>query len=292
MSRRWALLTFILAVLITAIGQIPESAASSSDVAKQEQKIHSAIELLSKVPTGRVLLVKALKAWKLDSTYDLIQVLRPGETSRTDAVLTRHFSPSTGTETREREVTVYVKTGQSLENMVLDIAHEMVHATSRPVLDPYDPELTAGKYIKNAIEGEGGEIAAVESECQIGLELSKKIPLNLKRCSNYFSDSREIDPARIKSDFYRVGKWENQVSKTLGGEMDLFPQMSSESPRLYSSTGNAPYPAALIQEFRSLTQIACENSKRRLDSVSGRSLASADSNQMERTSEFLERRCQ
>jgi hypothetical protein len=290
-SRRWPslILTIVVASILSAsVGQGDEQTRS---------RIHSAIEVLLRTSTGRTLVSKALKTWSLESPDQLTQVLKPGSTSRTDAVLTRHYSPSTGTESREREVTVYVRQDQSLDNIVLDLAHEMVHATSRPSWDPYDPELTAGVYIKNAIEGAGGEIQAVKTECQVALELAHQYGASMRRCKDYLSsDSKQIDPERIKTDFYKVGKWGEGLSKSLGGDVKMFPKLSTETPRLYSSTGNAPYPAALLQEFQLLTQIACENSKRRVDSSKGRRIASAperdEHTERDSTSLFLQRRCQ
>jgi hypothetical protein len=245
-----------------------------------------------RVPTGRALITRAEKAWKLNSSEALLKVVKPGPASRTDAVLTRHYNPSSGEEVREREITIYVRQDQSLDNIILDIAHEMVHATSRPVSDPYDPELTAGRYIKNSIEGEGGEVQAVTTECQVALELSNQFGITTRRCRGYFgAGSQKVDAKKIRDDFYRVGKWGNDLAKTLGTEIKLFPQLSSDAPKLYSSTGNAPYPTALLREFQQLTQIACENSKRRADSLRGRSLASAN-DAGDATFRFLERRCQ
>lgn len=305
-SLHWNKLKLIaVSMTLSALGQnlawgSPYAGASQ----RGESRILTAIEMLQHVPSGRALLAQAVRAWKLSSAQELTQVLHPGAASRTDAVLTRHYSPSSGTEIREREVTIYVREDQSLDNMVLDIAHEMVHATSRPAYDPYDPELTVGRYIKTAIEGEGGEVSAVLVECQVALELSRNFGMNPHRCRGYLSgDQRQVDARRIKADFYRVGKWDGEIKKTLGSEATLFPELSTESPRLFSSTGNAPYPAALLHEFQALTQIACENSKRRVSSVSDgprRKLASVDSGDSQsaednaevKTIQFLQRRCQ
>jgi hypothetical protein len=253
----------------------------------QDSRIHQAIEILLRVPTGRALIATAQKAWKIATPHDLTRYLKPGTTSRTDAVLTRHYNSETGLETREREVTVYVRQEQSLDNIVLDMAHEMVHATSRPAWDPYDPDLTAVHYIKNAIEGLGGEVQAVQTECQVALELSTQYGMSMRRCKGYLDKDNEINAEKIRADFYRVGKWQPDLAESLGSDIKLLP-ISEDSPKLYSSTGNAPYPAALLQEFQTLTQIACENTRKRVESLKGRSLASTG----DLTSEFIQRRCQ
>jgi hypothetical protein len=313
--RRWnsVLLTFAVVsfgLSIHSTGMAGEMDISSHGSAQQEtqdnSRIRSALEILWRVPTGRALLKSAISRWKLSSQEDLLQVVRPGTASRTDAVLTRHYNPVTGQESREREVTVYVRQDQSLDNIVLDIAHEMVHATSRPDWDPYDPELTAGRYIKNSIEGKGGEVQAVTSECRVAVELGTHFGLSTRRCRSYISPSTragvspQVDVDKIREDFYRVGKWSPELVQALGSEIKLFPDLSGDAPRLYSSTGNAPYPAALLREFQALTQIACENSRRRIDSLRVRTIASAresaDSDSSNSASNatfvFLERRCQ
>jgi hypothetical protein len=295
MSRQWVILTSILSMNLSAVGLIPNS--SASEPAKTpEQRVQNAIEMLERVPSGRATIELALRTWKLESAQDLSRKVKPGLTSRTDAVLTRHYNPETGDETREREITVYVRQDQSLDSMVLDIAHEMIHATSRPSWDPYDADLTPGRYIKSAIEGEGGEIPAVLNECKVALELSQKYGTSLHRCNGYYK-GEQVDVEKIKTDFYRVGNWGGELRAALGPEDKDFPLLSNEAPKLYSSTGNAPYPAALLREFQTLTQIACENSKRRASSFKGRSIASiagsgASNTAQDTTVHFLERRCQ
>ena len=238
-----------------------------------------------RVPTGKAELEKALATWSIDRPENLSQMIKPGEVSRTDAVLTRHYDPETGKETREREVTIYINTSQSLTNVVLDLAHEMVHATSRASFDPYDPNLTPAQYIHSAIDGVGGEVQAVAMECRVARELSRDFDIPLKRCRSYFNipsgtgqemaknssmseikiDSRaEPDIKKIRRDFYRVGKWNDGLLQILGAEAALLPDLSPEAPQLYSSTGNAPYPVALLKEYEGLTRIACENSRKRV----------------------------
>ena len=184
-----------------------------------------------------------------------------GAASKTDAVLTRHFNPRTGAESRERQVTIFLREGQAFDDLVLDIAHELVHATSRPGWDPYDPRLTPGKYIWAAIEGEGGEVQAVAMECRVGFEVHSRFGAAssaVERCKSYLSSKQAgLDEELIRRDFYRVGHWDYELDRKLGPERSLFPLLSRETPKLYSSTGNAPYPVALFREFEEITQIAC-----------------------------------
>jgi hypothetical protein len=259
--------------------------------------IAQAVLLLDEVPAGRVILDRAQKLWQLSSRGDLLKFLKPGRASRTDAVLTRHFNPQTGEETRTREITVFLREGASLGDTVLDLAHELVHACARPAWDPYDPGLTAAAYIQTAIEGEGGEIAAVAHECRVAREIARSRPQTLgaaaqTRCAAYWaSRGDQIDTTIIEKDFYRVGQWLGRLRERLGKETSRFPLLSASQPRLYSSTGSAPYPVALYEEFQEMTRIACANTRRRVtvsEAAPSRSLASASADPTER---FLARRC-
>lgn len=249
-----------------ALAASPWGAASAAEATTRDRLL-IALDILAHVPAGRELLGRAQRYWDIPRPEGLRKVLRWGKASKTDAMLTRHFNPVTGAETRERQVTVYLREDQRLEDIVLDLAHELVHATSRPSWDPYDPQLTAGKYIWAAIEGEGGEVDAVESECRVGFEILERYGAaspSSRRCRGYVGGGERLSRDLIRRDFYRVGKWSAEIQARLGGERDLFPLLNPDSPRLYSSTGNAPYPVALYREYEEITQIACENTRKRV----------------------------
>lgn len=239
-------------------------------------RLRDAVTVLLRVPSGRELVKQAQELWGVSEPMGILSHLKASDVSRTDAVLTRFFAPGTGKERRERKVTVYIKTDQRLEDVVMDLAHELVHATARPAWDPYDPSLTAAGYIEASIEGAGGEVAAMVVECRTGLELQDLIRdgSSLDRCKDYLQ-AREIAPERVKRDFYRVGRWGSELVRKLGPELRRLPLLSSDPPRLYSSTGGAPYPMALLQEFEAITQVACENTRRRVSASSDRKPASS-----------------
>lgn len=256
-----------------------------------ESRLEEAIGLLQQSPTGRSLVERAMKTWGARSIAELLGHFQWGSASRTDAVLIRHYDADTGRETRERRVTIYLRGGQTEGNLLLDIAHELVHATSRPLWDPYDPQLTAVKYIRAAIEGPGGEVEAVQTECQVGFELSAG-PLPLPegaRCRSYEgAGARE----RIQRDFYRVGRWSGELRARLGAESARLPELSSDRPALYSSTGGTPYPVALLEEYRQLTAAACGNSLRRLGAGhDGRGSTDERDGVLQQTRLFLALRC-
>jgi hypothetical protein len=247
--------------------------------------IADALTVLQGTPSGQRLLTRALSFWNLNSVSDLSSVLLWGPASKTDAVLTRHFNPTTGEEQRSRRVTIYLRKDQPLEDLTLDLSHELVHATSRPAWDPYDPDLTLQRYLSASIEGTGGEVEAVLLECQVGMELARERGTPLaSRCGEYVTAGK-ISRRRVVKDFYRVGRWHGPLLRRLGQAKSRFPLLSDENPKLYSSTGRAPYPYSLVEEFDQITQIACENSRRRGAAAADRAPASGT------TSRFLEKRC-
>ena len=229
-----------------------------------QRRLLAAARLLKSVPSGQRIISKALSSWKLTDEIELFKVLKPSNVSRTDAVLTRHYDPENGSETIERSISVHLKAVQPVQDLVLDMAHELTHASSPPTWDPYDPDLTVGKYIEAALEGKGGEVDALISECQVSLELSEKLGFSASRCTTYLDEDSHLVREKVQRDFYRVGKWHERVLKNLKEEITLFPLLSEDKPSLYSSTGRTPYPFALVEEFNEITHIACENSRKRL----------------------------
>ncbi|MEK6705539.1 MAG: hypothetical protein AABZ06_07105 [Bdellovibrionota bacterium] len=257
-------------------------------------QVGEALEILSGLPAGRSLLDKALGAWNANNVNELHKVFKLGHVSHTDAVLVRQLDPRTGREVRTRKVNVYLKAGQPIESLVLDMAHELVHATTQPVWDPYDPTLTAVKYISFAIEGVGGEVEAMIAECKVSMDFARKYGISSGRCSEYLVRGGEtIDREKIRRDFYKIGKWKDGfVRNFVGHEASQLPLLSSQPPKLYSSTGQAPYPIALLYEFEELTRIACDNSKKRRALLVERSVASVHESVSHRaTNDFLKSRC-
>jgi hypothetical protein len=262
--------------------------------AQSSTPIAQAVLLLDLVPSGRSILDRAQTVWSVSQRGDLLKFLKPGKASRTDAVLTRHFNPQTHEEHRSREVTIYLREGATLGDTVLDLAHELVHACARPAWDPYDPSLTAARYIQTAIEGEGGEVAAVVHECRVAREIARLKPQLLgaaaqSRCAAYWAAGEKSETQTIQKDFYRVGHWYETIRTRLGSEIAQFPMLSGASPKLYSSTGASPYPVALYEEFQEMTRVACTNTRNRIERAPAS--APADRTGNESTDRFLAQRC-
>jgi len=267
--------TLLLPLLVGTLSAVPALAATPGKT-EPAKVAKDAIALLDKVPAGRRILTRAENFWNESSREGLLRHLAYGPVSRTDAVLTRHYHPDTGEEIRERYVTVVLRKDQALMDVAMDLAHELTHATTPPTWDPYDPKLTAGKYMNAALEAPGGEIDAVFTECEVSVDFKRELDLRSTRCDRYTAlhgnaNALIVDRAKIQADFYRVGQWEPYVRSRLGKETGMFPLLSTKAPELYSATGGAPYPVALMREYDELNRVACENVRKRGD---GRSPAS------------------
>lgn len=234
-----------------------------------------------------------------ESLVTLNSKIKWGDVSKTDATITRNYDPITGRESRSRDITIYLKGLQSIDLAVIDLAHELTHAISRPGWDPYDADLTVGKYVWHAIEGTGGEVDAVINECVVVYELSKKNKMELssaaRQCDRAIANmnSTSIENylrKKLAVDFYKVGSYHHSLSEILKNEIQRFPFLSSNEPLLLSSTANAPYPLALAKEYNQLTEIACENSRRRLDKI-GFTLGGAATGAKQQIIQFIKKRC-
>ena len=109
-----------------AAGKAPLSEGASS---RDEALLEEAIAALASSPTRRSVLKAARKRG------DLASIIQWGNVSRTDALLTRHFQPESGEERRSRRVTVILRRGQGFTDLVLDLAHELTHASAGATWD-------------------------------------------------------------------------------------------------------------------------------------------------------------
>ncbi len=246
-------------------------------------RFSEAIKVVMRSSSGRALLEKAVEKWNLGSVEKLGSHFLWGKVSKTDATLTRQYDAAKGTEVQDRQVTVTLREDQRLEDLALDLAHELTHAVLGPAWDPYDPTLHSEKYIRLALEGKGGEIDAVMMECQVAMELRDEFPASERRCRIYLqAGSSIIARMRVQEEFYKVGHYRKNLDKKLGKH---HLPLSSDEPTLVSSTGQAPYPYALLEEYQELNRIACSNTLRRVQADAQRSLASG-------SNDFIQNRCQ
>jgi hypothetical protein len=246
------------------------TAMSLSSGVDSKNRLYKVLNFLESQPTGNKLISQAKRHWMIGGPAEWSSYIKWGAVSRTDTILMRKYNVDTQEEKRERKVEIILREDQSDRDAALDLAHELVHALSRPAFDPYDPNLTLGRYVTAAIEGEGGEVEAMVSECQVTLEINhSQSSGHFHRCKRYLDFKKNsVDQPKILQEFYHSGEWFEEVKGILGTEIQRFPYLSNAEPQFYSSIQGVPYPSALIQEYRQLTQSACENSVQRQKNTS------------------------
>lgn len=235
----------------------------------ENNRLSKVLQILESAPTGKVLLQYA-------RSKEIINRIYSGAVSKTDAVITRRFDIKSQQEFRERKVEIHLNLNQPEVEATLDLAHELTHALAPMSVDPYDAKLKVEDYIRNGIEGVGGEADALATECTVSGELkSQGVIMNDARCARYqkaLSSSQTEARNIILKDFYRVGYWLPPLRGVIA--TIKFPHLSGREPILYSSTGRKPYPMALYEEFRQISKLACENTQRRVALLPSRSPAS------------------
>ena len=208
--------------------------------------------VIRRQPEGQALLSK-FENTPANETHELDL---SAETSHTDAVISRKYNLKTEKESTTREVVIHLRQHAKLESVVLDLVHELVHAVKGGGIDPYDPELTADQYIQQTLEGAGGEVEAVWTECRFMQSMKWGSDVD-PRCDRY---QKELTKTAIRNDFYKVGSHKAFL------ERHTRVPVSGETPLFISSTGDAPYPLALFEEYQELTKQACRNAERRIAS--------------------------
>src|SRR5688500_7215372 len=63
------------------------------------------LDVLNRSSSGRIIIEKAKIRWGFEQSIQLLEYLKWGSVSKTDAVLTRQFDPVSGKEKQNREVT-------------------------------------------------------------------------------------------------------------------------------------------------------------------------------------------
>jgi hypothetical protein len=294
-----------LALLALTVLQSNRTVALAAEATREVEsamaRIAAAIRLIGATSAGDELLERARALWGDRPEAWLEQgMIREGRVSRTDATLTRSWDASTGVEFREREVVVHLKLDQPLQEISLDLAHELTHAVVQPAWDPYDPELRVENYVRTAIEGPGGEVDAILRECRAAFELEAAGKVAISRCDRYrnsYQANGRISREQVTRDFYASGKSFEKVPESVRRRI---PEISMDDPIYFSSTGETPYPLVLVREYETLNEVACSNTRSRLLRQAGALRADAEDMTasepgtdpaLVRAQEFLIKRC-
>jgi Zn-dependent peptidase ImmA (M78 family) len=243
-----------------------ESAKWISVHDRSEDSIKFLIKIIGKSPAGQKLLQNAqIKAFEKGLT--LSDVIKQGENSLTDTTLVRKFAKDDPLDIiYEANSTVYLNIHLSIRDALLDLSHELTHFVYRKPFNPYIMNFTLAEFIKDTIEGSGGEVDAFIMECQV---LSELFPKEFKKEANCqsivgadYSISREIAVQK----FYRVGRYLDNFKELLVryDAKEKFNKLSDKEVRFISSAYGLPYPLAALKEYRTVVKKVCENDTARI----------------------------
>ena len=241
----------------------------------EEENFKRIITALRKSASGRNILDRATeKASQRGQT--LYDILLSGEGSLTDTTLVRRFSASNPTEVMyETKSKVYLNRHLKTIDAMLDLAHELTHFTYREAFNPYDHRFKLKDFIKQTVEGRGGEVDAYMVECKVLSELYPGDLENRSSCAKVLDKNTGM-LSKIKGmhEFYKVGNHYSNLKKDFKkfalNESEL-PQVTSESAAFISSAWGLPYPVAAVKEYANIMDHVCRNDQNRLQLMQNKS---------------------
>lgn len=235
--------------------------------ANSEQNVRVLVELLSESKTGKELLNRAKEKIR-EKGETLADILRAGKGSLTDTTLLRRFSASDPLNVRfETRSKIYINEDLPVIDAVLDMAHELTHFTYRTPFNPYKNDFSLISFIESTVEGEGGEVHAYLTECQVLYELFPEKLRGRYHCaivrdevSGTFSREKGI------REFYKIGKYYDEFAQSISLQLKErpLPSLSKDEPLFISSAYGKPYPVAAYEEYHSVLAKACENDRKRI----------------------------
>lgn len=249
----------------------------------EELNLKRLFDLLERSPTGaKIMKAASRKAGRLGLTLN--DIVRVGEGSLTDTTLVRKFNPrSPDVVIYETKSVVYLNRHLAWDDALLDLAHELTHYTHRNSFNPYEDSFNARDFIRSTIEGEGGEVEAFLSECQVAREIFSKSSLIRSNCRKIEGEEGKLSFERAVELFYHIGDYFHPFQKKLSEKKmeAAFSGLSAEKINFISSAYGVPYPIAALMEYELVMNKVCENDKKRLaymqqeqDKFAGRAPAS------------------
>lgn len=221
------------------------------------------VKILRTVPEGRAVLGRA--AAKDPAFAEKIKV---GSASYTESTFSRTYSLLDGKEQINLHHDVTLNRGLSLADAVVDLAHELVHFTEKGMLDPYKAGFERAEFIRNGIEGEGGELSALAVECRVAWSLEdayKGFPEH-KLCERYRGEANTFQHEAARLDYYALGTdWYHRSGEEL---KTVIPEVTKHATVFTSSYAGKPYPVALSEEYAVTRKAACANNERKYRLIS------------------------
>jgi len=232
-----------------------------------QDRIEKLIELLKKSSTGQKIYSKA-KANAIGHGHALEELIIIGESSLTDTTLIRRYLSTDMTKVNyETRSLIHINRSHNLQDAVLDLAHELTHYSFRSAFNPYLINFNLKDFIKNTIEGRGGEVDAYLIECKVFKEIFSQNSWQSSNCARLVDDQGQLSREKIMQKFYQVGNHLSDFKKELGGyqlQLNDFPQVTTEEAQYISSAYGVPYPLAALREYASIMQKSCVNDYKRL----------------------------
>jgi len=235
---------------------------------KERESIQKLLKILKKSSTGRKIFALAQrKAFK--NGNELIDLIEGGRVSLTDTTLVRKFSPASPEKiflsTRSK---IYLDRSLKVVDVLLDLSHELTHYALRDQFNPYKRTFHLKKFVKEMIEGKGGEVEAYLIECRVFKELFPRIFEKRSNCRKiYNKDLGYFSRKKSVLKFYQVGKYLEKFRDELNSfelAVSDFPQISGKPSFFISSSYGLPYPLAAIREYSSILKRVCRNDLKRL----------------------------
>lgn len=223
------------------------------------------VPILGSIPEGkRIIDLAAAK----DPHF--LSRIKMGDSSYTESTFARTYSLLDGKEQIDLRHEITLSRKLNLSDALVDFAHELVHFTEKEMLDPYRPGFELKEFVKRGIEGQGGELQALEQECQVAWAFKRKYPgfPRHRLCAPYRENGGKFDHAKAKSDYYNLGSWFHRAPAELKASM---PEVSERAVMFTSSYARKPYPIALAEEFEATREAACANNRRKYHLISAQS---------------------
>lgn len=238
----------------------------------EEQSLRRLFSLLDESFTGKQLIQEAkAKANRWGKT--LFDVVRVGDSSLTDTTIYRRFDRDNALEViHESTSVVYISRNLSTYHAVLDLAHELSHFIYREEFNPYISHFSLSQFIKQTIDGKGGEVDAYLVECQVNSELFVNLEKERSGCYDVWDTKLQTFSREMTSErFYQLGPYFrsfkselSKKSKNLVNMDQVFPHINKLPVKFYSSAHSVPYPVASLYEFQTIVGAACRNDQKRL----------------------------
>lgn len=229
---------------------------------------------MESVPEGKRIIKEAR-----ERDPDLLAKIHRGDVSFTESTFARSYSLLDGKEQMGAQARDHFKPPLETRRCGGGSRSRAVHFSEKEMLDPYKPGFELKQFVKRGIEGQGGELSALERECEVAWALRRKYPSfpRHRLCVPYQAEGGGFNRKRALEDYYALGEWFANAPKALIEQLPV----TNRRVVFTSSYARKPYPVALAEEYAATREVACANNRRKYKLIaaqadSGRSPASSN----------------